>query len=202
MPRALIQHILALTISLALNATVQLTSRRLLGARISVFRSALLGFFFGALTLVILRAALHFTDESSIADPVMLLGDFLIYVGAGYCWLHYVNIGEASVRLRLAYEILDAEPLGLTPEELAQRYGIRQIIDLRLSRLVAADELIPREGRYYLARPKMLVVARVFACMRRIVLDDSYPAIQAMQAAEQLGRNDADATGTTFSSNM
>ncbi len=180
-------HLAAVAFSVLANSFSQIAGRRLMGERLSVFRSALLGLLWGAITLTVIEACLIGSSDAAAMHVRWLSGDVLMFLSASYCWLHFVNIGEASVRLRMAREILDAEPRGLTTEELASRYGIETIVDTRIQRMIESGELFHKEGRYFFGKPRMLLVARAFSLLRGFVLDDSCPAVRATRAAERFG---------------
>ncbi len=58
---------------------------------------------------------------------------------------------EASVRMRLVREIVQAKPGGILMEEILQHYNPDEIVRLRLRRLMGSGDIIERQGFYRVA---------------------------------------------------
>lgn len=158
-----------LVAALAINGFFQIGMVRATGGRMSVVKSLLAGYACGLIVLPVWWLSLA-TSQTASSDFWAMLGvDAVIYTVASYCWFHYVNIGDASVRIRVLREIADAgRPL--SRKEILDRYSAATIIDTRLERLVASEQLVESNGRYHLGKPRMILVAQVFDFLKFAVL--------------------------------
>jgi hypothetical protein len=55
---------------------------------------------------------------------------------------------ETSVRMRLVREIFNAPPGGMPDKELFQRYNNKNIVQIRLMRLIGSKDIIEKDGFY------------------------------------------------------
>lgn len=164
-----VRHMAVLFAALTVNGLVQIGMVRATGGRMSIVKSLLSGYACGLICLAVwwLGSATSETPPSDVW--AMLVVDAALYTAASYCWFHYVNIGEASVRIRVLREIADAgRPL--SRQEILDRYSAATIIDSRLERLVTSGQLVESGGRYRLGKPRMILVAKVFDVLKFIVL--------------------------------
>jgi len=76
---------------------------------------------------------------------------------------------ESSLRLRLLRELGDVYPEGLTREQLFARYNLEDVVQRRLGRLLASQELVLKEGKYALRNPHnfFIVSEKVAIWLRR-----------------------------------
>ncbi|NIP99144.1 MAG: hypothetical protein GWM98_01035, partial [Nitrospinaceae bacterium] len=88
-----------------------------------------------------------------------LATNLLIFAALGYCYFHFVNLGETARRIRIVRE-LEESPDGLTLPQLLERYNARMILRVRVRRLVDNGQLILREGRYFIGNPTLLLISR------------------------------------------
>ncbi len=148
-------HILAPFTALAANAFIQVAVFRFF-PKTGLLRSLFLGFICGFLAL--------FLIEPGAVLPV----DPVIYILLGYCYFHFVNMGETARRIRILLE-LKGSRTGLSLEEILERYNSRDIIECRLARLVNNGQVICKNGRYYIGNPAMLTIARFLAVAKHAV---------------------------------
>jgi len=113
------------------------------------------------------RAGFSFADA---AGHVFL--HLITYVSLGYCYIHFVNLGETARRIRLLRE-LDEAPQGLSLEQLLQRYNAREIVDRRVERLLTNKQIRLEGGRYYSQRPFMIRTARCMVAFKKFLLGKS-----------------------------
>lgn len=99
-----------------------------------------------------------------------LLPSLITYGALGYCYFHFINLGETARRIRIMRELAEAGPEGLSKEELLARYNARAMAEVRLARLLNNMQVIEREGRYYVGKPAVLYMARTMTLMKRILL--------------------------------
>jgi hypothetical protein len=140
---------------LLLNVAVQIVFVR---AGLPLLRSVFAGFAVG-LAAVLWR--------SGISVPSA--GDILAYGCFGYCYFHFLNLGETARRVRLARELYES-PEGLSEAELLARYSSREILAARMERLSGNGQLVSRGGRYFTGRPAMLLIARLITFLKLIVI--------------------------------
>jgi hypothetical protein len=93
--------------------------------------------------------------------------NLILFLAANYCYLHYLNIGEASLRIRLLKEI-EKSPGGLSREKIEELYSARTIVDARLRRLSENGQIDCHEGRYRVARGEILRLALFFRWVKKI----------------------------------
>ena len=97
-----------------------------------------------------------------------LPADILCYGAFGYCYFHFINLGETARRIRLVRELYES-PDGLSEADLLRRYNSREILAARMSRLLANGQIISRGGRYFTGKPIVLLIARLMALMKLLV---------------------------------
>ncbi len=156
-------------IGLVLNVLVQILIYRSFG-RFGLLRSVFLGFFAGFVaTLVVSVWVSHvflLPSRDIVSFTVM---DIMTYVSLGYCYFHFINLGETARRIRIVREIKESGS-GLSMDEIIARYGARDIVDIRLGRLLKKGQIILRDGRYYIGRPSMLTMSRAIIFMKWLLL--------------------------------
>lgn len=90
----------------------------------------------------------------------------LVYGLAAYTYFHFFNISETSRRIRLLTLLSRG---GMDGRELAARYDPWGALGRRLGRLSGLGELKEREGRFSLARRRLLVCARAVFILRSVL---------------------------------
>jgi len=139
---------------LLLNAAGQVLALR---GGLSLLRSVFAGFTCG----------LAFTAIASGPEGA-LPGNLLCYCALGYCYFHFINLGETARRVRLLRELYE-NPDGLTEAELLSRYNSREIVPVRLARLLGSGQILSREGRYCTGKPAVLIMARAVSLLKRVL---------------------------------
>jgi len=136
---------------------------------------ALIGAFVpGLLLMAALTAWALVAAKASTADAMGQMAlNGLTYAALGWGYFHFVNMGIASLRIRMLRELIDAGGL-LSRERLLAGYNTEAVIHLRITRLTAGGHFIEREGRYYGGKKKFLLAARVFDLLRRGLFGASY----------------------------
>src|SRR6056300_1407260 len=102
---------------LLLNAAVQVLYAR---AGFPFLRSIIAGFAVGLAAVLAV---------SGVSAP--LAGDVLSYVCLGYCYFHFLNLGETARRIRLLRELYES-PGGLSEAELLACYSGGDILSARM----------------------------------------------------------------------
>jgi len=78
-------------------------------------------------------------------------------------------MGETARRIRLLRELYGAAD-GLTKEEILKRYNAKEIVNLRVSRLLKSGQIVLSEGRYYIKNPLMAFISKLIYFLKFIVL--------------------------------
>ena len=150
-------------LGLAINVSCQLISLKLL-LKGKLLKSVFLGFLAGLLTIIILCSTIKH-DFLGI-----LLANLLTYTCLGYCYFHFINLGETARRIRLMRELLDGGNNGLTQDEILKRYNAKIIVEVRLKRLLNNQQINCCENKYFIGNPAMLFMASVIIFMKRLLL--------------------------------
>lgn len=124
--------------------------------KIGLLRSLFLGFICGLLVAGV------------IGFGAKLIINIIIYVLWGYCYFHFVNMGQTARRIRILTELKDA-PEGLSLRQILERYNAKHIIECRLNRLIDHGQIICKNDRYYIRNPSMLIMARFLVALKRII---------------------------------
>ncbi len=151
-------------IALSINIVIQILSMRYVIK--GLLRSMFLGFAIGLLCLLIVGFFLVFRNIEYLPD---LMINIIIYFSLGYCYFHFLNLGETARRIRIIRELHDSNG-GLTLEEILKRYNASKIIDLRLQRMISKGQVIYRKDRYYIGKPIMLWITQIIIMMKLILL--------------------------------
>lgn len=153
---------------LGVNVALHVASARFTG--LGMLKSVVLGFSLGFLFLFAIECAL------SIKTMVTwwefwgkLLTNSVIYSALGYGYFHFINLGETGRRIRIMREIYEAGG-GLTMEELLERYNADTIVGVRFARLLSNNQVVRRNGKYFIGRPTVLLMAKFIAIMKYLLL--------------------------------
>lgn len=95
------------------------------------------------------------------------------YLLFAYCYvIGFFNLGESARRIRLLIELHGAGERGMTVDEILTVYNARMIVEARLSRLVAGEQVVERGARYFLRGRLMLYCAKVLALLKLVLLPE------------------------------
>lgn len=92
------------------------------------------------------------------------------YAFAGFIFFNVINMNVSSLRVRILKEYLQVDPAPLAESVLREKYSARGMLAARLERLHAGHQLTRRNGRYYLQPGGVLVIAHIFAFLKRLLL--------------------------------
>jgi hypothetical protein len=164
---------LAPVLAFAANVIVQVASYRFVfrhASRPNLLMSLFAGYCTG-LSIMAAVSVLEYTSQS--AQPVETASRFILnlltYTALQYGYFHFINLGVTARRIRLLLELIDSES-GLSYEEILRRYNAREMVDNRLGRLTGRGQVVLREGRYFIGKPVMLLMAKTIVAMKLIVL--------------------------------
>ena len=163
-------HAAVLVGALLLTAAVQLGAVRFSGGRVGVVMSLFVGFAAGFAALVAGEAVLFVRLSADAADSIGLgLANVVLFTCCWYFYFHFINIGEASLRIRVLREAA-AKAEGATMQDLLSAYNVNVVVETRTARLLQDGQLVARGGRFHAGRPRMVFVARVFSLARWTLL--------------------------------
>jgi hypothetical protein len=162
-------HLLSPVIGLAANALIQVGGFRLCPA-LSLLKSLILGFVTGFVTVFVTESVVALSrSQAHCGDAGILLMNLLTYSALGYCYFHFINLGETARRVRILREIYDSAS-GLRMEELLERYNARMIVQLRMERLLRNGQVVAEKGHYVIHRRAMVRIARLISLLERIIV--------------------------------
>ena len=150
-------------IALFVNVITQILSARL---GVNLLKSVLLGFTSG-----------FFIIFPITGPSAPILAEHLItYAAFGYCYFHFVNLGETARRIRILSELKDSAA-GLSQNEILIRYNSKEIIDRRISRLMNNGQLLLKDDKFYIAGPVMFFAAKFLSHLKFILLGENIKRI-------------------------
>lgn len=131
---------------------------RLARGRIGLLASIFLGFAAGwAVLLISLLSVFHPPSTYGLILAGAEAGG--LYSALWYCFFHFVNIGEASLRVRILEELKNRGG-SLSHAELQGLYNAQAIVDARLKRLTESGEVELTNGFYRIRKPRLLLAAK------------------------------------------
>jgi hypothetical protein len=132
-------------------------------------RSMLVGFSFGAFALCLVDV-LFLSHPQHLPDCVAEFAvRVLSYAGLSYCYFHFVNLGQSSIRVRIYSELVD-NPIGLEIGALKQDYNEKTLVETRLQRLTSSGDVVESDGRYFVGRHRLVVIARILFFAKQFIL--------------------------------
>lgn len=99
----------------------------------------------------------------------MMLVDGPIYACLAYGYANFVNLGHASVRIRIYRELLDS-PEGIQVSELRAKYDESGMLSTRLRRMLDAEDLAFDGETYRLKKARLLAISSVIFALKKAVL--------------------------------
>lgn len=155
-------------IGLLVNVFTQLVGFRYI--KLSLLKSLILGFIIGLFFVFGADFYGYFAAEQLAREFWSVeIVNFLTYSALGYCYAHFVNLGEGARRIRIIRELYKSET-GLTMDELLKIYDGRQMIENRINRLMSGGQIILRNNRYFIGKPHMLLISRIILLMKLMLL--------------------------------
>lgn len=136
---------------------------------LGLLRSLILGFGTGWLFALVSTLALgNFLDLATDDLLAQMTVSGLTTAALGYCYFHFVNLGETARRVRILRELTEAGGQ-LSREELLKRYNSADMVRQRLGRLLRSGQVVLRDGHYFIGKPTVLRMARAVELVGRIV---------------------------------
>jgi len=147
-------YLLSPVAALAVMVVVQAITLRLRqGERF--FGSVVAGFVAGLFVVLALQAVLLLVFPRNLDRWVLALAaNPAIYVMLAYCFYNFINLGHASIRIRIFKECDDRGGF-ITREELRAVYDDELIKEARLQRLLEGGDVVRESGRWKLVNPRL-----------------------------------------------
>ncbi len=113
--------------------------------------------------------AVAFGQSVGSALAAMILVDGPIYACLAYGYANFVNLGHASVRIRIYRELLES-PQGIEVAELRTRYDEAGMLTTRLQRMLDAEDLAFDGSAYRLRKTRLLAISNAIFGLKKAVL--------------------------------
>lgn len=166
---AVFAYVILPLICLLVNVFIQILSFRMASKK-RLLNSIFLGFFAGFCSLIVIEISyLKLFDYFFHYGVTGGITNLIIYVVLGYCYFNFVCLGETARRIRMLIELYQVKT-GLTLDEILSRYNAGEIIKKRISRLISNGQLIYKEGRYFIGRPVVLLIANAVILLKLLLL--------------------------------
>jgi hypothetical protein len=153
--------VLAPVLGLATYCLAQILVARSTRGR-SPYHSLTFGFIDGLIVAMVVSGwgvgAMMIRPQDRIGFVVLNL---LTYLALAFGYFNFVNLTVASLRIRLLEEIREAGG-ALPADALKAAYNSREVVAIRLQRLVEGGHLVEKNGRLHSGRLPFLIVARMF----------------------------------------
>lgn len=155
-------------VGLAANASVQIVVCRLCGGK-RLLRSVVLGFLTGITVAAAWAGLLAGRMDCSATDIcIQAMIASLTTAMLGYCYSHFINLGETARRVRILYEFVEAQR-PLSKAEILERYNAREMVEKRLERLLSTGQVIERDGHFVLRDRTVLRMAQIMELIRSVL---------------------------------
>jgi hypothetical protein len=155
---------------LAVNAILHCILARMVPGGAHV-RIQFVAFGLGMVLTVAMLASLLWQYSFSFADRVgYLLLHSLIYGCFGFGLFNLINANVSSLRVRMLKEYLAVDRAPLSDADMYQRYSMHEMLSARLERLKSGGQIYIRDSRYYAHAGSVVLVGRLFAGLRRLLL--------------------------------
>ena len=162
--------VLSPILGLIVNIIFQMLSFRLI-ASLALLRSIFLGFGIGFClvgTLEIQRFNQAFYTQTGDFLSILIANE-ITYACLGYCYFSMIGLGETARRIRLLKDLY-ANPKGLRLNEILTRYNAKEMVDMRIGRLVNNGQVKLIKGHYFIGNPLMLFLTKLSIFTKIIVL--------------------------------
>lgn len=134
------------------------------------FGSVVGGFVAGGLSVLVLQTVLLFVfPRTPDRWFLALVANPAIYVMLAYCFFNFINLGHASIRIRIYKECVDRGGR-ITVEELRGVYDEERLKSARLERLLQGGDISLEDGRWKLANPRLVPIAKLVFGLKKVVL--------------------------------
>lgn len=162
-------HIGSPVVGLVINVGTQVVGFRYV-RRWGLLRWVFSGFVGGFAALLAVEMGYAFSAQAGLLESIGEIAlSAMTYTALGYCYFHFINLGETARRIRILTELWESGD-GLSRNEILERYDASHIVDVRLQRMINKKQIIVQNGRYYIGKPIMLYMARAIVIMKLVLL--------------------------------
>jgi hypothetical protein len=162
-------HICSPVVGLLINVLTQVVGFRY-AKRWGLLKWVLFGFFGGLVALLSIEMGYAFTSKYGLVESIgQVTLSTITYIALGYCYFHFINLGETARRIRILIELSESDH-GLSRNEILERYDASHIVNVRIKRMINKKQIIVRDGRYYIGKPIMLYIAKTIVMMKLLLL--------------------------------
>lgn len=160
-------------VGLSANIGFQILSFRLF-LNYGLLKSIFVGFVMGIIGMLgfEIMALSNMFMEFNINKLSLIITNVIIYGALGYCYFHFINLGETARRIRILRELYDVKT-GLTLSDILERYNSQKMIELRIKRMLNSDQILLHNGHYFVRKPVILYISYVILKMKFLVLGKS-----------------------------
>lgn len=163
-----VAHTFSPVIGLAINVLIQIAVAR--WTRTGLLKSVYTGFAAGLGAVLVGEGIVAAGSDVALREALALLAvNISTYGMLGYCYFHFINLGETARRIRLLRELHEAGG-ALDLESLLSRYNASQMVEIRLQRLLGTGQIVERDGRYFIGKPLMLWISQAIVLTKRLIL--------------------------------
>ena len=156
-------------VCLAINVSVQICIYRLCKS-LGLLNSIVYGFIAGFLFVLIFGWYFSLHVQQPLWESFgSITANTISYIALGYCYFHFINLGETARRIRILIEIQNSAD-GLEMHEILRKYNAKQIIEFRLGRLLRNGQIVFKDGRYFAGKPLVLIMAKILIILKIILL--------------------------------
>ncbi len=162
-------HVFSPVVGLALNVLCQVCYCRY-KTNASLLKSTFFGFLGGAVVMAAIEFLYSIQFLSGIWQilPNTVLS-LISYTALGYCYFHFINLGETARRIRLLRELKKSKG-GLSMDEILRVYNAKEIIENRLGRLLRSSQVIEKNNKYCIGKPTMLLMSKTILFLKLFIL--------------------------------
>jgi hypothetical protein len=169
-------HSLAPIYGLFVSITSQFIGLRTI-SKLNFYKSVFFGFGCGFVFLFGLEIYFNTLEQRPAVDyMVILFVNFFCFFMMQGCYFLFINTVVSALRVRFLDE-LSKFPKGLTLEEIISYYNPKEITQNRIDKLSSARQIYVKKNRYFIKRGPILLVAKIYDCMKLIVLRKKFQRV-------------------------
>lgn len=154
--------------AVATNVLAQILAVRI-GKGRHFLRAVVLGFFIGAVSLIVAQAIFPPASDPREAWSIAMLVNLPLYAALSYCFFNFVNLGQSSIRIRL-YDEIGQHPGGIAIADIVREYDEPALMRMRLQRLTESGDIVEKNGRYFVGRKRFVGIAKVIFALKTFIL--------------------------------
>ena len=108
-------------------------------------------------------------DVPSMDGLSLFLMNTVTSLALSFCYWNFLNMNMTSLRIRMVKELARAGGT-MSHAEILAMYHPREMLDRRIKRLAAKQQIRLENGRYYAQGTWAAALVRIIALLRRIIL--------------------------------